>query len=157
MTGIIQILNIGINADNFLLYSDVDGYLSAFESNVSRQSLIDGFPSDQIPNGTKIIRALSTTEDCPVQIDITVPTTTTTTTTTIAPTTTTTTTVAPTTTTTTTTVTPTTTTTTTVAPTTTTTTTVAPTTTTTTTTSFPFLLLQTGDPIEQQNSNYIII
>mgnify|MGYP001575483759 CR=1 FL=1 len=114
MTGIIQILNIGINADNFLLYSDVDGYLSAFESNVSRQSLIDGFPSDQIPNGTKIIRALSTTKDCPVQIDITVPTTTTTTT-------------------------------------------IAPTTTTTTTTLFPFLLLQTGDPIEQQNSNYIII
>jgi len=30
-------------------------------------------------------------------------------------------------------------------------------TTTTTTTQFPWLLLQTGDPIEQQNNNYIIV
>lgn len=70
MTGIIQILNIGINADNFLLYSDVDNYLSAFETNVSRQSLIDGFPSDNIPDGTQTIRALSTTKECPVFLDI---------------------------------------------------------------------------------------
>ncbi len=70
MTGIIQILNIGINADNFLLYSDVDNYLSAFETNVSRQSLLDGFPSDQIPGGTTIIRCVSTTQECPVEIDI---------------------------------------------------------------------------------------
>ena len=70
MTGIIQILNIGINADNFLLYSDVDNYLSAFETNVSRQSLLDGFPSDQIPAGTTIIRCVSTTQECPVEIDI---------------------------------------------------------------------------------------
>ena len=70
MTGIIQILNIGINADNFLLYSDVDNYLSAFETNVSRQSLIDGFPSDNIPDGTQIIRVTSTTTECPVSLDI---------------------------------------------------------------------------------------
>ncbi len=106
MTGIIQILNIGIDADNFLLYSDVDNYISAFETNVSRQSLIDGFPTDQIPNGTQIVRALSTTKECPVQIDIIVP---------------------------------------------------PQTTTTTTTTDFPWLLLQTGDPIEQQNTNFIKI
>lgn len=117
MTGIIQILNIGINADNFLLYSDVDNYLSAFETNVSRHSLIDGFPTDQIPNGTQIVRALSTTKECPVQIDIIVPPQTTTTTTTVVPI----------------------------------------TTTTTTTTDFPWLLLQTGDPIQQQNTNFIKI
>ena len=70
MTGIIQILIIGADADNFLLFSDVDNYTSAFETNVSRQQLIDGFPSDNIPDGTTIIRALSTTELCDVSIDI---------------------------------------------------------------------------------------
>lgn len=73
MTGIIQILIIGADADNFLLFSDVDNYTSAFETNVSRQQLIDGFPSDNIPDGTTIIRALSTTELCDVSIDISVP------------------------------------------------------------------------------------
>lgn len=70
MTGIIQILIIGADANNFLLFSDVDNYTSAFETNVSRQQLIDGFPSDNIPDGTTIIRALSTTELCDVSIDI---------------------------------------------------------------------------------------
>tara|TARA_R110001606_G_scaffold393979_1_gene564456 strand:+ start:173 stop:463 length:291 start_codon:yes stop_codon:yes gene_type:complete len=95
MTGIIQILIIGADADNFLLFSDVDNYTSAFETNVSRQQLIDGFPSDNIPNGTTIIRALSTTELCDVSIDIPV--------------------------------------------------------------NIPALLLQTEDPIEQQNTNFIEI
>jgi len=73
MTGIIQILIIGADADNFLLFSDVDNYTSAFETNVSRQQLINGFPSDNIPDGTTIIRALSTTVLCDVSIDISVP------------------------------------------------------------------------------------
>jgi hypothetical protein len=93
MTGIIQITTIGTDADNFLLFSDVDNYLSAFESNVSRQALIDGFPSANIPDGTTIVKALSTTELCNVELDIPV--------------------------------------------------------------TIEFLLLQTGDPIEQQNTNYI--
>ena len=95
MTGIIQILIIGADADNFLLFSDVDNYTSAFETNVSRQQLIDGFPSDNIPDGTTIIRDLSTTELCDVSIDIPV--------------------------------------------------------------NIPALLLQTEDPIEQQNTNFIEI
>jgi len=95
MTGIIQILIIGADADNFLLFSDVDNYTSAFETNVSRQQLIDGFPSDNIPDGTTIIRALSTTELCDVSIDIPV--------------------------------------------------------------NIPALLLQTENPIEQQNTNFIEI
>ena len=95
MTGIIQILIIGADANNFLLFSDVDNYTSAFETNVSRQQLIDGFPSDNIPDGTTIIRALSTTVLCDVSIDIPV--------------------------------------------------------------NIPALLLQTEDPIEQQNTNFIEI
>ena len=82
MTGIIQILTIGVDADNFSLFSNVDNYISAFETNVSRQDLINGFPSDNIPNGTTIIRAVSTTVLCDVSIDIPLPATTTTTSTT---------------------------------------------------------------------------
>ena len=96
MTGIIQILIIGADANNFLLFSDVDNYTSAFETNVSRQQLIDGFPSDNIPDGTTIIRALSTTVLCDVSIDIPVP-------------------------------------------------------------AIPWLLLQTEEPLEQQNTNFIEI
>ena len=96
MTGIIQILIIGADANNFLLFSDVDNYTSAFETNVSRQQLIDGFPSDNIPDGTTIIRALSTTVLCDVSIDISVP-------------------------------------------------------------AIPALLLQTEEPLEQQNTNFIEI
>jgi len=106
MTGIIQILIIGADADNFLLFSDVDNYTSAFETNVSRQQLINGFPSDNIPDGTTIIRALSTTVLCDVSIDISVPATTTTTSTTI---------------------------------------------------QISVLLLQTEEPLEQQNTNFIEI
>jgi|TARA_B110000908_G_scaffold165749_1_gene215723 hypothetical protein len=84
MTGIIQILTIGVDADNFSLFSNVDNYISAFETNVSRQDLINGFPSDNIPNGTTIIRAVSTTVLCDVSIDIPLPATTTTTSTTEA-------------------------------------------------------------------------
>jgi len=105
MTGIIQILIIGADADNFLLFSDVDNYTSAFETNVSRQQLIDGFPSDNIPDGTTIIRALSTTVLCDVSIDIPVPATTTT----------------------------------------------------STTIQISVLLLQTEEPLEQQNTNFIEI
>lgn len=82
MTAIIQITNIGIDADNFLIYSDLDGYTSAFESNVSRQSLIDGFVTDQVPNGTTKVKVLSTTDKCKneILIDLQIPVTTTTTT-----------------------------------------------------------------------------
>tara|TARA_R110002167_G_scaffold120236_4_gene298011 strand:+ start:1421 stop:1747 length:327 start_codon:yes stop_codon:yes gene_type:complete len=106
MTAIIQFQNIGVDADNFLIYSNVDNYTSAFETNVSRQSLINGFVSDQVPNGTTIIKVLSTTDKCKneIFINLEIPTTTTTSTTIIVG---------------------------------------------------SFLLLETSDPIEQENNNFI--
>lgn len=130
MTVLITLTTAGSDSGPFNLYSNVNGYTPAFATGVSKSALEAGYTSTVVPDGTTIVRVLSTGV-CTNFIDITLDGTTTTTTT-VAPTTTTTTTVAPTTTTTTT-VEPTTTTTTTVAPTTTTTTTVAPTTTTTTT------------------------
>jgi hypothetical protein len=141
MNVLITLTTAGADTGPFNLYSNVDNYTTAFETNISKGILMAGYTSTIVPPGTTAVRVLSM-GICANYVDIilTVPATTTTTTTS-APvgTTTTTTTAAPvaTTSTTTTYVGPATTTTTTtyVGPATTTTTTTAPSTTTTTTTS----------------------
>ena len=141
MNVLITLTTAGADTGPFNLYSNVDNYTTAFETNISKGILMAGYTSTIVPPGTTAIRVWSM-GICANYVDIilTVPATTTTTTTS-APvgTTTTTTTAAPvaTTSTTTTYVGPATTTTTTtyVGPATTTTTTTAPSTTTTTTTS----------------------
>ena len=117
-------LNAGLNTSNFSLYSNLDGYQTAFEINVSREDLVNGYVSTLVPSGATIIRVKSNSDNCTNFRDITISGTPTT----VAPTTATPTTATPTTATPTT-ATPTTATPTTVAP-----TTVAPTTATPTTT-----------------------
>ena len=97
----------------FSLYSNVDGYTTAFATGVTKSALQAGYISTAVPDGTTIIR-VSSPGTCNTYVDLNVITSTTTTTSTSS-TTTTTTTSTPTTTTTTTTATPTTTTTTTTA------------------------------------------
>lgn len=140
MNVLITLTTAGADTGPFNLYSNVDNYTTAFETNISRGILEAGYTSLYVPTGTTSIRVKSVGV-CTnyVDIGINVPTTTTTSTT-AAPTTTSTTTAAPVLTTTTTTAAPvqtTTTTTTYIGPSTTTTTTtyVGPSTTTTTTTA----------------------
>jgi hypothetical protein len=148
-SAIITLTTAGTNTGPFNLFSDVDSYVTPFESNVPRASLIAGYTTNLIPDAATIVRVKSNGA-CTNYIDLTypgTPTTTTTTTTTTSTSTTTTTAPPPptTTSTTTTTTTPaattTSTTTTTTTPaatttsTTTTTTTAVPTTTSTTTTT----------------------
>lgn len=100
MTVTITLTISGSNTGPFDLYSDTDGYTTAFESAVARASLIAGYTTALVPDGTNTIRLVSTGE-CTNYIDISViPYTTTTTstssTTTSTSTTTTTTTAAPT-------------------------------------------------------------
>jgi hypothetical protein len=83
------------------LYSNLDGYVSAFETGVSKSALLAGYSSALVPDYTTTIRVKSDGV-CLNYVDIILPPATTTTTTTVEPTTTTTTTVEPTTTTTTT-------------------------------------------------------
>lgn len=80
---LIKITTIGTDADNFSLYSNVDGFTTPFETGVSRASLLAGYVSILVPVGTTTIRAQST-GICFNWIDIKInyPTTTTTTTTT---------------------------------------------------------------------------
>ena len=101
MTVLITLTTAGTDSGPFDLYSNLDGYISAFESGVSKSALLGGYSSALVPDYTTTIRVKSNGV-CVNYIDILLESTTTTTTTTIAPTTTTTTTVAPTTTTTTT-------------------------------------------------------
>ena len=90
MTVLITLTVAGADSGPFNLYSNVNGYTPAFETGVSKASLLAGYSSSLVPDFTTIIRVLSVGEDCTNYIDITL-TSTTTTTTTIVPTTTTTT------------------------------------------------------------------
>ncbi len=60
MTGIITIITIGDDIGNFNLYSNVDGYVAPFDTNVSKNTLLSGFATNNIPNGTISVRAMST-------------------------------------------------------------------------------------------------
>jgi hypothetical protein len=92
MTVFITLSIAGADSGPFNLYSNIDGYVTAFESAVPKASLLAGYASSVVPDFTTTIRVLST-GTCTNYVDIVVEEiTTTTTTTTVAPTTTTTTT-----------------------------------------------------------------
>lgn len=59
MTVFITFSSIGLDAGLFNLYSNVDGFSSAFSVGISRTQLLAGFASFSVPNGTTIIRAKS--------------------------------------------------------------------------------------------------
>jgi hypothetical protein len=85
MTVLITLTTAGSDSGPFNLYSNLDGYISAFATGVSKAALLAGYSSSVVPDFTTVIRVLST-GDCTNYIDITLnaPVTTTTTTTTIA-------------------------------------------------------------------------
>lgn len=94
MTVLITLTTAGADSGPFDLYTNLDGYVSAFATGVSKSALLAGYSSSSVPDFATIIRVKST-GDCVNYIDITLVGTTTTTTTTAAPTTTTTTTASP--------------------------------------------------------------
>jgi hypothetical protein len=81
MTAFITLTTAGTDSGPFNLYSNTDGYVTAFESGVSKASLLAGYSSSVVPDYTTIVRVLST-GTCTNYVDITLdnPTTTTTTT-----------------------------------------------------------------------------
>jgi hypothetical protein len=80
MTVYIQLITAGADTGPFNLYSNVDAYVSAFETSVSKIDLTSGYTSNIVPDGTTNIRVKSS-GSCISYIDIPVSTTTTTTTT----------------------------------------------------------------------------
>ena len=78
MTVLITLTIAGTDTGPFDLYSDVDGFVSAFETGVSKVALQAGYSSSLVPNGTSVIR-IKSSGVCTNYIDVTVTTTTTTT------------------------------------------------------------------------------
>lgn len=86
LTVLITLTSAGSDTGPFDLYSDVDGYIVPFESAVPKASLLAGYSSTVVPDGTTIIRVKSVSVLCTNYIDLPVAgATTTTTTTTTAP------------------------------------------------------------------------
>jgi len=73
INGIIKLTTTGAATGPFYIYSNVDGFTVPFLSNISQSSLLAGYPTDQIPNGTTIIRVKSLNEVCNNYIDLVVP------------------------------------------------------------------------------------
>lgn len=84
MYAVITITNPGGDLTGpFNIYSDIDNYVSAFESNISLSDLLAGFATFNVPVGTEIIRVQTSfllVDACNVFIDTNITTTTTTTT-----------------------------------------------------------------------------
>lgn len=81
MYAFITITSPGVDIGPFNIYSDVDGFISAFEINVDLADLLVGFATSNVPDGTTIIRVMSGTFVCYNYVDTYITTTTTTTTT----------------------------------------------------------------------------
>jgi hypothetical protein len=75
----ITLTSAGLDSGPFNIYSDVDGFVSAFDTGVSKSTLLSGY-STIAPVGTTIVRIMSNGV-CTNFINVAVSTTTTTTTT----------------------------------------------------------------------------
>ena len=70
MTVLITLTTAGTDSGPFNLYSNTDGFVSAFATGVSRAALLAGYSSASVPNFTTIVRVQSI-GDCSNNIDIT--------------------------------------------------------------------------------------
>lgn len=93
MLVLIKLTSAGASVGPFNLYSNVDGYVTAFATGISKATLLSGYLTSAVPDGSTVVRCVST-GTCTNYVDFNITTglTTTTTTTTAVPTTTTTTT-----------------------------------------------------------------
>ena len=80
MTVLITLTTAGVDSGTFDLYSDLDGYVSAFESGVDKALLEAGYASSLVPDYTTTIRVKSNGV-CTNYVDIIINNSTTTTTT----------------------------------------------------------------------------
>lgn len=81
LTVLITLTTAGADTGPFFLYSNVDSYITPFESSVPKVSLTSGYTSTLVPNGTSIIRVLSANGLCSNYVDLPIVGVTTTTTT----------------------------------------------------------------------------
>jgi hypothetical protein len=85
ISAVITLTTAGADTGPFNLYSDVDGFVTPFETGVGKAALEAGYLSTLIPDGSTVVRVKSTSLFCTNYIDLSLPTITTTTTTTPTP------------------------------------------------------------------------
>ena len=61
---IIQASYVGDDAGPFNLFSQVNGFTEAFETGVTKNQLLAGFVSYNVPVGTTVVRVMSTSPEC---------------------------------------------------------------------------------------------
>lgn len=69
MTVLITLTAAGADTGPFDLYSNADGFVSAFETNVPKSSLLAGYASALVPNSATVVRVKSK-GDCTNYIDL---------------------------------------------------------------------------------------
>lgn len=74
MTVLITLTTAGADTGPFMLFSNLDGFTSAFETGVPKSSLLAGYATALVPDGTTTIRVMSqgactTYIDIPVGVD----------------------------------------------------------------------------------------
>lgn len=84
MTVLITLTTAGADSGPFDLYSNLDGYVSAFETGISKSALLAGYSSNLVPDYTSTIR-IKSNGVCVNYIDIELESIITTTTTTTIP------------------------------------------------------------------------
>ena len=78
MTVLITLTSAGIDTGPFDLYSDLDGFITPFESSIAKATLEGGYSSSLVPDYANIIR-IKSEGDCTSYVDIIINETTTTT------------------------------------------------------------------------------
>jgi len=76
-SALITLSSAGADTGPFDLYSDTDGYTTAFETSVAKSSLLAGYTSTVVPDSTETIRVKSSNANCANYVDMsfTAPTT----------------------------------------------------------------------------------
>ena len=65
MYATITISNVGADVGPFNLYSDVDGFISAFDTDITTAQLTAGFFTGNVPDGTTQIKVANANISCP--------------------------------------------------------------------------------------------
>ena len=69
MTALITFTSLGTDTGPFSLYSDTDGFISPFETGVSKASLLAGYSTALVPDFTSVVRVKSE-EGCLNYVDV---------------------------------------------------------------------------------------
>jgi hypothetical protein len=85
ISAVITLTTAGADTGPFNLYSDIDGFVTPFETGVSKPTLEAGYLSTLIPDGSVTVRVKSTSLFCKNYIDLSIASITTTTSTTATP------------------------------------------------------------------------